>query len=131
MPVGVRRWSDRQKGLQARQRNSSLLVSARQLQALVRRRGSMGPHLALLILEHARRRISSDRPREEHESNEPRVLHYLERFSIVLQHGADPNPAKDDDVGSEYPWQVVQAFVRTHRGLNKRVETPCQGAHGR
>src|SRR6266513_183258 len=37
MPAGARRWSGREKGSLARQRNSSLLVSARQLQALVRR----------------------------------------------------------------------------------------------
>src|SRR6266568_3041458 len=36
MPAGARRWSGRRKGSPARQRNSSLLVSARQLQALVR-----------------------------------------------------------------------------------------------
>src|SRR2546427_1885203 len=38
MPGGARRWSGRQKGWPARQRHSSLLVSARQLQALVRQR---------------------------------------------------------------------------------------------
>src|SRR5438876_8359770 len=38
MAAGARRGSGRQKGSPARQRNSSLLVSARQLQALVRRR---------------------------------------------------------------------------------------------
>src|SRR5881396_2236656 len=37
MPAAARRWSGRQKGSPARQRNSSLLVGARQLQALVRR----------------------------------------------------------------------------------------------
>src|SRR6266702_5224096 len=37
MPAGARSWSRRQKGWPARQRNSSLLVSARQLQAHVRR----------------------------------------------------------------------------------------------
>src|SRR5437016_5557415 len=37
MPVGARRRSSRKKGWPARQHNSSLLVSARQLQALVRR----------------------------------------------------------------------------------------------
>src|SRR5437899_12239340 len=37
MAAGTRRWSGREKGWPARQRNSSLLVSARQLQALVRR----------------------------------------------------------------------------------------------
>src|SRR5438046_2411327 len=36
MAAGARRWSGRHKGWPARQRNSSLLVSARQLQALVR-----------------------------------------------------------------------------------------------
>src|SRR6266516_2050482 len=36
-PAGARRWSGRQKGSPAKQRNSSLLVSARQVQALVRR----------------------------------------------------------------------------------------------
>src|SRR6266571_545526 len=36
MPAGARQWSGREKGWPARQRNSSLLVSARQLQALVR-----------------------------------------------------------------------------------------------
>src|SRR2546422_955056 len=36
MAGGARRWSGRQKGKPARQRNSSLLVSARQLQAHVR-----------------------------------------------------------------------------------------------
>src|SRR6266487_7136394 len=38
MPGGARRWSGRQRGWVARQRNSSLLLSARQLQALVRPR---------------------------------------------------------------------------------------------
>src|SRR5260221_14501704 len=38
MPAGARRWRRREKGSRARQRNSSLLVCARQLQALVRRR---------------------------------------------------------------------------------------------
>src|SRR6266853_250578 len=38
MRAGARRWSGRQKGWPARQRNSSLLVSARQLQAHVRQR---------------------------------------------------------------------------------------------
>src|SRR5260370_37550261 len=41
MPAGARRWSGRQRGQPARQRNSSLLVSARQLQALVRRRAAL------------------------------------------------------------------------------------------
>src|SRR2546425_831375 len=36
MLAGARRWSGRQRGSPARQRNSSLVVSARQLQALVR-----------------------------------------------------------------------------------------------
>src|SRR3989442_6631715 len=36
MASGARLWSGRQEGLRARQRNSSLLVRARQLQALVR-----------------------------------------------------------------------------------------------
>src|SRR2546426_12742790 len=36
MAGGARRWSGRQKGKPASQRNSSLLVSARQLQAHVR-----------------------------------------------------------------------------------------------
>src|SRR5438046_8239701 len=39
MPAGARRWSRRQKGWLPRQRNSSLLASARQLQALVILRG--------------------------------------------------------------------------------------------
>src|SRR5437868_2669718 len=38
MPAGARSWSRRQRGQPARQHNSSLLVSARQLQALVRPR---------------------------------------------------------------------------------------------
>src|SRR6266436_486011 len=38
MPAGTGRLSRRQKGSPGRQRDSSLLVSARQLQALVRRR---------------------------------------------------------------------------------------------
>src|SRR6266850_546962 len=38
MVAGARRWSRRHKGLPARQRNSSILASARQLQAHVRRR---------------------------------------------------------------------------------------------
>src|SRR5881628_474733 len=38
MGAGARQWGGRQKGWAARQRNSSLLVSARQLQALVRPR---------------------------------------------------------------------------------------------
>src|SRR2546429_5262115 len=37
MPAGARRWRRRENGWPARQRNSSLLASARQLQALVRR----------------------------------------------------------------------------------------------
>src|SRR2546430_16350851 len=37
MAAGARRWRRREKGSRARQRNSSLLVSARQVQALVRR----------------------------------------------------------------------------------------------
>src|SRR5256712_6862299 len=37
MAAGTRRWSGREKGWPARQRNSSLLVSARRLQALVPR----------------------------------------------------------------------------------------------
>src|SRR3989449_9342842 len=37
MAAGTRRWSGREKGWPARQRNSSLLVSARRLQALVTR----------------------------------------------------------------------------------------------
>src|SRR5437764_3076347 len=36
MAAGARRWTRREKGSRARQRNSSLLASARQLQALVR-----------------------------------------------------------------------------------------------
>src|SRR2546426_12150545 len=41
MAGGARRWSGRQKGKPARQRNSSLLVSARQLQAHVRQQPSL------------------------------------------------------------------------------------------
>src|SRR5437762_9843525 len=40
MAAGARRWRRREKGSRARQRNSSLLASARQLQALVRPRSA-------------------------------------------------------------------------------------------
>src|SRR5207248_10595418 len=49
MAAGARRWRRREKGSRARQRNSSLLVSARQLQALVR------PHSSLSLPRVIRR----------------------------------------------------------------------------
>src|SRR6059058_311231 len=48
MAAGARRWRRREKGSRARQRNSSLLESARQLQALVRQR------LGAALLRHQR-----------------------------------------------------------------------------
>src|SRR6266568_4302051 len=64
MPGGARRSSGRQRGSPARQRNSSLLVSARQLQALVR--------------QHHDQRPSNDEPPILYKRRPGRALRWLE-----------------------------------------------------
>src|SRR6266576_1954703 len=59
MSAGARRCSGRNKGWPARQHNSSLLVSARQLQALVRQRHGLG---ARELLCPASGHVSRTRP---------------------------------------------------------------------
>src|SRR5437867_10084031 len=106
MQAGARRRSGRQKGWPARQRNSSLLESARQLQALVRQRG----HVSELVrLPHERSnwsvpdncRIKPHHPEELHGEAinlsetcadlEPRVADRPVRFQDELDEGVAMN----------------------------------------
>src|SRR2546427_8067042 len=59
MPRGARSRSGRQRGWPARQRNSSLLVSARQLQAHVRLHMRTSSWLAVALLERNARRVGT------------------------------------------------------------------------
>src|SRR6266571_74274 len=90
MPAGARRWSGRQKGWLARQRNSSLLVRARQLQALVRQRGLRTSGTALPTLELP----AQDRTEEEivkltRQSLQPEQRRDLSPVTNLVHHDVD------------------------------------------
>src|SRR6266480_452570 len=93
MVAGVRRWSGRQRGSPARQRNSSLLGSARQLQALVRplavaRPLALNNHPSAVCKEGKLDKYDRAENLEDKESADPGTEppeHYLPLVRIVIR----------------------------------------------
>src|SRR2546427_3810254 len=104
MAVGARRWSGRQGGSLARQRNSSLLGSARQLQALVRQRTSSGSGWVLKLMQHRLPHgIAEEAPRVTIRAGGPEVPQFGEGDThsckcVVIDPSTPVEPDRKDGV---------------------------------